>query len=58
MQVTNPTYVLSKEGKVIMEVTATSVERAQDYFYDTMPESYSFGYMVYPKPIETPKGLS
>jgi len=48
----NPTtYQLLKDNKVLMEVTATCVERAQDFFYDEMPESYNPGYMVTPKPI-------
>ena len=49
------TYQLLKDDKVLMEVTATCVERAQDYFYDEMPESYSVGYTITPKPIKTPQ---
>jgi len=52
----NPTtYQLKKGDVVLMEVTATCVERAQDFFYETMPESYNTGYMITPKPIKTPK---
>lgn len=50
----NPTYVLCKNGTVIMETTATSVERAQDYFYDEFPESYSTDYHIMIKPEATP----
>lgn len=50
----NPTYVLCKNGTVIMETTATCVERAQDYFYDEMPESYSPDYQITLKPAVTP----
>lgn len=52
--ITIPTYVLSKDGKPIMEVTASSVERAQDFFYETMPESYHIDYSIAPKPIKVP----
>lgn len=52
--ITIPTYVLSKNGKPIMEVTASSVERAQDYFYYEMPEAYHIDYSISPKPIKTP----
>ena len=37
-----------------METTATCVERAQDYFYDEMPESYSSDYQITLKPAATP----
>ncbi len=48
------TYVLSKNGSVIMETTATCVERAQDIFYEVLPESYSPEYQITVKPITTP----
>jgi hypothetical protein len=35
---------------LLMEVTASSVERAQDYFYEQIPESYSPNFIVTPKP--------
>lgn len=50
----NPTYVLCKNGTVIMETTATCVERAQDYFYNELPESYSSDYQITIKPMSTP----
>ena len=36
---------------LLMEVTASSVERAQDYFYDHIPEAYSSDFIVTPKPL-------
>ena len=51
--VTQPMYCV-KNGTVIMETTATCVERAQDYFYDEIPESYSSDYQITIKPMVTP----
>lgn len=36
-----------------MEVSASSVERAMDYIYESMPEAYSSEYRVTPKPLST-----
>ncbi|MDA9016631.1 hypothetical protein N9H63_01470 [bacterium] len=41
-----------------MEVSASCVERAQDYFYEEMPESYSSDYMVTPKPLSVTPSLN
>ena len=43
---------------LLMEVTASSVERAQDYFYEEMPETYSSDYMVTPKPLSVTPSLN
>ena len=43
---------------LLMEVTASSVERAQDYFYEEMPEAYSSDYMVTPKPLSVTPSLN
>jgi len=49
------TYQLKnkKDDKVLMEVSASSVERAMDYIYESMPEAYSPDYMITPKPLST-----
>jgi len=52
------TYQLKKDGKVLMEVSASCVERAQDYFYEEMPESYSSDYMITPKPLTVTPSLN
>lgn len=53
MSYSTTTYLLKKDNEVLMEVSASSVERAMDYFYETMPEAYSSDYMVTPKPLCT-----
>lgn len=35
-----------RNDDLVMEVTASSVERAQDYFYDRIPEAYSSDFIV------------
>ena len=41
-----------------MESSASSVERAMDYFYETMPEAYSSEYTVTPKPLRPTPSIS
>ena len=58
MSYTYSTYQLKKGDKVLMEVSASCVERAQDYFYEEMPEAYSSDYMVTPKPLSVTSSLN
>lgn len=58
MLYTQSTYQLKKGDKVLMEVSASCVERAQDYFYEEMPESYSSDYMITPKPLTVTPSLN
>jgi len=58
MLYTQSTYQLKKGDKVLMEVSASCVERAQDYFYEEIPESYSSDYMITPKPLTVTPSLN
>jgi hypothetical protein len=51
------TYQLKKGDEVLMEVNASSVERAMDYIYYEMPETYSKEYVVTPKPLSVTPSL-
>ena len=53
MLYTQTTYQLKKDDEILMEVSASSVERAMDYIYESMPEAYSSEYRVTPKPLST-----
>lgn len=57
MSYSTTTYQLKKGDKVLMEVNASSVERAMDYIYDEMPETYSKEYVVTPKPLSVTPSL-
>jgi len=58
MLYTQSTYQLKKGDKVLMEVSASCVEKAQDYFYEEMPEAYSSDYVVTPKPLTVTPSLN
>ena len=57
MSYSTTTYQLKKGDEVLMEVNASSVERAMDYIYSEMPETYSKGYVVTPKPLSVTPSL-
>ena len=57
MSYSTTTYQLKKGDEVLMEVNASSVERAMDYIYDEMPETYSKEYVVTPKPLSVTPSL-
>ena len=57
MSYSTTTYQLKKGDEVLMEVNASSVERAMDYIYSEMPETYSKEYVVTPKPLSVTPSL-
>ena len=60
MSYISTTYQLKhkKDDKVLMEVSASSVERAMDYIFESMPEAYSPDYMITPKPLSVTPSIN